>query len=99
MNGWTVVMEDEYDNTEKILSEDFYINGVDILFTSGFRLLKYLDIFGDTTFNKPMMDDLILDLTELKSHRPESALLIDKIIQFAEECKKEPHTLLKFYGD
>jgi hypothetical protein len=97
--SWTVIKEDENGNSEEQLSEEFHISGTDILYSSNFRVIKYLDPYGDTTFNAIMFDDLITDLTELKTHRPYSAFIIDKIIQLATSCKNDVHSYLKFYGD
>lgn len=62
-----------------------------------FKLLRYLDAYGDTVFNRLQMDDLIQDLRDLR--KIESNPLVDEILLLAELCKKKVHTYLVFYGD
>ena len=64
---------------------------------SRFKLLKYLDPYGDAIFNKLQMDDLIQDFQHLVKTGNDS--LIEEILLLAERCKAEPHTYLSFYGD
>ena len=61
------------------------------------KLIKYLDPYGDTTFNSLQMNDLISDLKKLNEINNDG--IIEKIIDLAFKCKIEPHTYLTFYGD
>ena len=70
---------------------------VDPLINPAFKLLKYLDPYGDTVFNHLQMDDLILDFKELKEIRYDES--IHEIIQLALTCKAQAHSYLTFYGD
>ena len=97
--SWIVIKENSDGKKISKLSEEFFLSENDILYSADFRVIKYLDPYGDTTFNSLMFDDLITDMTNLKKQRVKSADLIDKIISLATECKKEVHTYLKFYGD
>lgn len=93
--AWTIILEDE--NKEPLLSlnDEFDIgSSIDL---SSFKLLCYLDAYGDTIFNRLQMDDLIKDLQSLK--QTEANPLLNEIQMLAERCKKEEHTYLAFYGD
>lgn len=93
--AWTIILEDENKETIASLSNEFemeWSNGAE-----NFRLLCYLDAYGDTFFNRSQMDDLIKDLHSLK--RIEANPILDEIQLLAERCKKEEHTYLAFYGD
>jgi hypothetical protein len=65
------------------------------------RLLRYVDPYGNTIFNRPQMSDL---LAELRALRERSSVdrqreLIKGIQKLAEECQRTTHRYLKFYGD
>jgi len=66
-----------------------------------FYCLKYLDVYGDTVFNKLQMDDLNIELKRIqeKNKSDEIGLLIEKLFELIEKCKNEVHLYLKFYGD
>lgn len=97
--SWTIIQEDEDGNEVMSLSKEFRLSNTDVIYNEKFRLLKYLDPWGDTTFNRQMLKDLISDLIELKKLTPTDAPQIDELIALAFECDKEPHNFLKFYGD
>ena len=92
--GWTVILENEKKAPKHLLSWEFTIKD-STKYT--FRLLQYLDPFGDTTFNYLQMDDLINDLYLLKED--EEYMIINELIILSEKCKNERHTYLVFYGD
>src|SRR5437867_7732427 len=97
--GWTVIIEDENGNAKRTMPSEFVLSDEKILNNEPFRLLKYLDPYGDTTFNAIMFEDLIKDLTELKNKLPSDKEQIDTVISYAKECNDDVHTYLKFYGD
>ena len=78
---------------------EFILSDEEVLSKESFRLLKYVDPYGDTTFNAFMFEDLIKDLIELKSLLPTDKEQIDIVISYAKECDDKTHTYLKFYGD
>ena len=63
-----------------------------------FKLIRYIDFYGDTVFNNLQMDDLISDFKLLKSFSKQYEV-INEIIELAIECKGSVHTYLKFVGD
>jgi len=93
--AWTVILEDEKKNPVASLSEEFIVKSIDRL--NEFEVLRYLDLYGDTTFNRLQMDDLLRDLNRLKNI--EDNPLINEIISLGEKCLMEVHTYLVFYGD
>lgn len=97
--GWTVIKEDSDGKAENTLTGEFRLSNTEILFNGQFKVLKYLDLFGDTTFNIQMIKDLVIDLEKLKTHLPTDKNRIDEVIELASSCINEPHTFLKFYGD
>ena len=97
--GWTVIKEDYEGKAETTLTAEFRLSNTEILFNGQFRILKYLDPYGDTTFNSQMIKDLVLDLEELKTHLPNDKNRIEEVIELATSCLDKPHTFLKFYGD
>jgi hypothetical protein len=97
--GWTVIKEDANGKAEKRMTKEFYFSVDKIISKKDFKVLKYIDPYGDTTFNSLMIDDLVSDLTELKALMQDNIEQIDNVIELANECKQEIHTFLKFYGD
>lgn len=92
---WTVILENEDREAVQTLSNEFDLSSNTRL--GEFVLIKYLDPYGDATFNKLQMSDLIKDLNELK--KTESKEQIDEICQLAARCKSGVHLYLTFYGD
>lgn len=92
--SWTVILENEKGNSILSLSEEFTITSKN---EYKFKLLHYLDPYGDTVFNYLQMDDLISDLFLLK--KEEENFLINELIILSEKCKTERHTYIVFYGD
>ena len=98
MTGLTIILEDE--NGIALSSLDHKVDAVIFLNPTEiteFKLIKYIDLYGDTVFNNLQMDDLIADLNRLKESNP--SYEIDPIVQLAVRCKSERHLYLKFNGD
>lgn len=94
--AWTILLEDENGKpVSSSLGHEFDIELIGD--NNNFKLLCYLDAYGDTVFNNLQMDDLIKDLQKVKLI--ETNPLLNEIILLAERCKKEIHTYLVFYGD
>ena len=97
--SWTIIKEDANGKAEKRMAKEFFLSDNKQLLNRDFKLLKYIDPYGDTTFNSLMIDDLVYDLTKLKSLMPKDIEQIDNVIELAKECKQDVHKYLKFYGD
>ena len=96
--GLTIILEDEDGVQVHALNCELYVSSED-LYDNDFKLLKYVDLFGDTTFNSLQLDDLLDDLHRMKSLFPNQSILIQEIMDLAGAAKSKTHTYLKFYGD
>jgi hypothetical protein len=96
--GLTIILEGEDGGQVHALTEELYCSPQD-LYGNNFKILKYIDLFGDTTFNRIQLDDLIDDLLQLQLLLPEQSSFIKEIIELANSSKSKVHTYLKFYGD
>lgn len=96
---WTVVKIDEEGREEQKLSDEFDIINFDNLDLGQFKLIKYLDPYGDTTFGRRQFDDLIEDLKQLEKAQQVKPEQMGELLGLINECKNEVHTYLKFYGD
>lgn len=98
--AWTVILEDEHKEMLSRLDEEFASERLfDEAIRSDFKLLKYLDPYGDTIFNNVQMSDLVSDLKLLQEKEKDENTLIQNIINLANRCETETHVYLVFYGD
>lgn len=96
--AWTVVLEDESREILSRLDQEFASSYLTNTPPEGdFKLLKYLDPYGDTVFNNLQMNDLIEDLRVLQGKEVND--LVEEVVTLTKECKAESHTYLVFYGD
>ena len=93
--GWTVVLEGEHKDPIACLSAEFR-TGVN-LDQGTFRLLCYLDPYGDTTFNCLQTADLLRDLALLLAMEPNP--LGDELITLVKRSQEDVHLYVCFYGD
>ena len=65
------------------------------------RLLRYVDLYGNTYFNKFQMADLLADwrAIELLIEGADDAVFWREVQRLAEECQNETHTYVRFAGD
>ena len=96
---WTVIKIDEEGREQKKLSEEFDIINFGNLDLGQFKLIKYLDPYGDSTFGSRQFDDLIADLRQLENTGQVKPKQMGELLGLINECKNEVHTYLKFYGD
>lgn len=96
--SWTVILEDENKKAIESLNEEFSINDLDTLPRGKFKLLIYLDPYGDTIFNSIQIPDLISDLAILGEDHPNPRLITEVII-LAKKSLQIVHSYLVFYGD
>lgn len=66
-----------------------------------FRLLCYVNPYGDTVFNTVQMADLLMDLERLAAldPKPIETRGLDRLRVIAERCRREPHAYVWFIGD
>lgn len=93
--GWTVVLEGEHQDWIATLSAEFRtaVN----LNQEAFRLLCYLDPYGNTTFNCLQIEDLLSDLALLLAMEPHP--LGNELIALVKRSKEDVHMYVCFYGD
>ena len=65
------------------------------------RLLKYLDRWGDTVFNKAQADDLLADIIDVKDANPGTPLFrfLSDLEPLVTRLSREAHAYLWFIGD
>jgi hypothetical protein len=95
---WTITLEDEVGEVIQTLTEFFDYGELHTLNLNQFKLLRYIDPYGDTVFNCLQINDLIDDFEKLKDISKQTSI-IDKIIELGRRSENEVHTYIKFYGD
>jgi hypothetical protein len=65
------------------------------------RCLRFVDPYGDTTFNQLQIPILIEELTSCRPNVVDPGLVtrLDKLLQFVSSAADRPHIYLKFIGD
>ena len=63
--------------------------------------LRFVDLYGDTTFNNLQMNELIHELEAIRetADSNEKRELIEQLLRLSSKCKEQVHLYLKFYGD
>lgn len=97
--AWTVIKIDEQGREEKKLSDEFEILNFDGFDLSQFKVIKYLDPYGDMTFGSRQFDDLLADLRQLEKMNRVESKQITEPLELINECKNQVYTYIKFYGD
>ena len=101
--GLSVVVEGEsgeplerFDD-EKNLFHRFLPNPDD----TTYQLVRFIDWYGNTVFNRPQMEAFIDDLNKLATtlKTKEEMELLRRVLAFAHHVREEPHLYVKFYGD
>lgn len=66
-----------------------------------FELLRYVDPYGKTVFNRLQIDTVLDEFRRLKPYarKPIDERTYDRLIHLAELVKREVHTYLVFIGD
>jgi len=96
--AWTVILEDENGKQLDKLSVEFADMFFDNLNRNDFRILKYLDPYGDTIFNTLQAEDLLTDLIFLKDNGL-NKVVIEELVAIVNKLTHLPHTYIVFYGD
>jgi hypothetical protein len=67
---------------------------------SGTSCLRFIDAFGDTTFNRGQATVLLQELAGVRPNLEDrERALVDCIIRIAEQAERQAHLYLKFIGD
>jgi hypothetical protein len=97
-----VVLETE---TGQPLGRTSAINRLELLLPDlsdeSFPLARYIDLYGDTVFNRYQVKDLIQEWDRISRRTSEEALLavLAECRALMERCLREHHTYIRFYGD
>jgi len=65
-------------------------------------LLRFIDRYGDTTFNRqqiPVFLDELRRFIHPRLREEKERSFIERLEKLARRCASEPHLYLKFYGD
>jgi L-rhamnose mutarotase len=93
---WSVRLQEERGNP--VTCKGAVIEFATISDYSGFKLLGYLDPYGDTYFNQYQMKDFLADwakLTPSSEQREQWQVVHD----MATRCRDEAHLYVRFIGD
>jgi hypothetical protein len=96
--GWTIILENENGQVIQALADEFNYDELDNLNFENYFLLKYIDFYGDTTFNALQLNDLISDFEKLRVVTTQGNI-IEQILGLIKKSQEEVHTYIKFYGD
>lgn len=66
-----------------------------------FPCLRYIDPYGDATFNQLQLPQLLADLKQaiLEAESPETRAHMESLIDLVQRAIGAVHTYIKFYGD
>lgn len=67
-----------------------------------FPVLRYVDLYGNTVFNRAQSTEVLRELELLEKHlnpTTETSNCISQLKELARKCEAEPHLYLKFVGD
>lgn len=65
-----------------------------------YQLVRFVDWYGDTIFNRVQMTPLLDDLQVLLANSNDGeAHLLKSIQKICEQCRDKVHLYIKFYGD
>ena len=93
---WSVRLQNE--RGEPVIPEDALIEFGAIPNGEGFRLLRYIDPYGDTYFNHAQMEDFLADWDKLEP-RGDQREQWQLVRNMATRCQDESHFYLRFIGD
>jgi hypothetical protein len=97
--GWTVIKFDNHGKKEKMLSKEFEIENFDGLDLRTFRVIKNLNQWGDYKIGDRQWDDMLADLSLIAKVGQTDSDTLKELIEIVTDCRDEPGSFLKFYGD
>ena len=96
-------LEDEDGNClEEVHDKEGDLNTLLPLLTErSYSCFRFIDPYGNTVFNRLQMSDFLSEASQLAKgpSNPRARALLIEIGHLGEECQKEPHLYIKFYGD
>lgn len=100
--GLTINLEGENGNVyETIQDSDILSELLPDHNDKGSYCLRFIDLYGDTTFNNLQMPELICELENIITNvdSDEKRDLVNQILKLSKRCKDEVHLYIKVYGD
>ena len=102
--GLVVELQDERGRPEAdaVIDEDNLLHELlPPLEDESYQCLRFIDWYGDTTFNHLQMPTLIEEIDRLRgaTSSPEGRDLLDQIRRLATHCHEGLHLYLKFIGN
>lgn len=100
--AFDIRLEDERGNTIDSASDTGVLGRIlPELYDTRFILLRFIDPYGDTVFNRMQIETFIEEWKRIYPSEapPEERTFMCKVEELAERCRSEPHLYLKFYGD
>lgn len=101
--GITVILEDERGNRlESIIDPpNLFSRLLPGPHDTSFLMLRFIDPYGDTVFNRLQMDTFIQEWDRIARHAQteEEGSFLSRVRELAVRCQNEIHEYLKFYGD
>jgi hypothetical protein len=101
-----VALEDESGQAlEKVKGRTWllgrFLSSPDFEGTSKYQLLRTIDLYGDTTFNRLQIDQFLSEWAQLQelAETDEEKEVFSEVESLATKCKGTPSHYLKFYGD
>ncbi len=70
-------------------------------YDESYPFLRHIDPYGDTVFNRLQMDSFLAEWKRLGEtlQAAEERDLLGEIERLANQCQRQPHSYLKFYGE
>jgi len=100
--GLTIKLEGEKGNVYETIPENEFLSEIlpDYNDKNSY-CLRFVDLYGDTTFNNLQMPELIKELEVIIKTVDSNEIrdLINQILRLSKRCNDEVHLYLKFYGD
>lgn len=101
--GLTVCLEDENGNRIGLIEDpgNLLHHVLPSLDDPTFRLLSYVDWYGNTVFDQLQVPTVLQELEGLRARTrsAEEHALLARIIALARQCLEDVQQYLKFYGD
>ena len=101
--GLDIFLQDENGNVLKNIGDPHNLlhQLLPSLEDTSYSLLRFVDWYGDTIFNRLQMETFLIEWERLikKAGVGEEFELLAQIKNLARLCQKTPHLYLKFYGD
>jgi len=68
---------------------------------SSFPFLRFIDLYGDTIFNRPQMEPFLDEWRRVRERAadPDARQLVAEVERLARRCQNEVHLYVRFQGE